>query len=174
VSSSYPNAFCVKCGSHTDTLQKHTVLLQNNARALRGVCASCSSEVYKILPKGVKFKAVEETTAEEKKQYPDAFCVKCKEKTPTNHKHTVILENNSRAVTGSCQACGSDVYRILGKKDGKPALSLVPAKLSDEPRAAARSERRDDAKAKTDALTYVMATAVVLGIISAFLAYTIF
>jgi len=171
VSSSYPNAYCVKCGTHTDTLQKHTVLLQNNARALRGVCASCSSEVYKILPKGVKFKAVEVTTAEEKKKYPDAYCVKCQEQTPTNHKHTVILENNSRAVTGNCKACGSDVYRILAKKS-KAALSLVePVKISETP-----PERRTDdaAKTKVDGLTILMATAVVLGIISAFLAYTIF
>lgn len=48
---SLPNAYCVKCGKQTETKQKHTVLLQNNSRALHGVCASCESEVYRVLPK---------------------------------------------------------------------------------------------------------------------------
>jgi len=49
--SNYPNAFCVKCGKHTDTLKKHTIVLQNNSRALKGVCAACESEVYRVMPK---------------------------------------------------------------------------------------------------------------------------
>ncbi len=55
---SYPNAYCVKCGTHTDTLQKHTVVFQNKARAVKGVCAQCASEVYKIVPKAKDFRDV--------------------------------------------------------------------------------------------------------------------
>ena len=94
---SYPNAYCVKCGSHTDTLQKHTVVLQNNARALKGVCPTCETQVYKILPKGKDFGTKVAMTAEEKKKYPDAYCVKCKEHTPTKNAHTVVFENSARA-----------------------------------------------------------------------------
>ena len=52
--SNYPNAYCVKCGDHTDTQQKHTVVLQSNARALHGKCPKCGSEVFKFLPKKSK------------------------------------------------------------------------------------------------------------------------
>ena len=46
----YPVAYCVKCKAHTQTLNRHTVLLSNKARALRGTCPVCRSENYKILP----------------------------------------------------------------------------------------------------------------------------
>lgn len=126
---SYPNAYCVRCGSHTDTLQKHTVVLQNSARALKGVCAKCESDVYKILPKGVAFKEIQPTTAADKKRYPDAFCVRCQKHTPTTNAHTVIMDNNSRAVTGKCQCCGSEVYRIISPNNKK---ALVKAASDDQ------------------------------------------
>ena len=47
----YPHAYCVKCRTHTNTKEKHTVLLQNNARALTGVCPDCASQVYKFMPR---------------------------------------------------------------------------------------------------------------------------
>lgn len=49
--SQYPNAFCVKCGQHTETLQKRTVVLDSQARAVRGKCVKCGSDVFKFLPK---------------------------------------------------------------------------------------------------------------------------
>lgn len=49
--SGYPDAYCVKCGHHTPTQQKHTVVLQSNARALHGKCPKCGSDVFKFLPK---------------------------------------------------------------------------------------------------------------------------
>ncbi len=49
--TTYPNAYCVKCGTHTETLDKRTVVLKNEARALTGHCASCASEVYRIMAK---------------------------------------------------------------------------------------------------------------------------
>lgn len=55
--SEYPNAYCVKCGSHTNTLKKHTVILQSNARALHGTCPDCGSEVFKFLSKKDKVKS---------------------------------------------------------------------------------------------------------------------
>lgn len=128
---SYPNAFCVRCGSHTDTLQKHTVVLQNSARALKGVCARCESDVYKILPKGVTFKEVKPATEAEKMKYPDAYCVRCQKHTPTANAHTVIMDNNSRAVTGKCQCCGSEVYRIISHDDKKAKVKAKTKAPSD-------------------------------------------
>jgi predicted nucleic acid-binding Zn-ribbon protein len=52
--SDYPNAYCVKCGHHTVTQQKHTVILQSQARALHGKCPECGSDVFKFLPKKSK------------------------------------------------------------------------------------------------------------------------
>ena len=49
--ASYPQAYCVKCKAHTETKSKHTVILQNNARALTGTCPDCASQVYKFMPK---------------------------------------------------------------------------------------------------------------------------
>jgi len=121
--SSYPNAYCVKCGTHTETQGKHTVILQNNARALQGVCPTCESDVYRIMPK-----AAEPAKAEPaKKDYPDAFCVKCQKHTPTNAAKTVILENASRALTGTCSCCGSEVYRLMPAVDKLPTATVMEA-----------------------------------------------
>src|SRR5690606_18708177 len=38
----YPDAFCVKCKTHTPALKGHTVILSNDRRALRGICPHCS------------------------------------------------------------------------------------------------------------------------------------
>jgi hypothetical protein len=48
--ASYPSSYCVKCKAHTDTLGKHTVLLSNNRRALKGVCPICATETYRLMP----------------------------------------------------------------------------------------------------------------------------
>lgn len=118
--SSYPNAYCVKCGTHTETQGKHTVILQNNARALQGVCPTCASDVYRIMPKAGAAEPA-------KKDYPDAFCVKCKKHTPTNAAKTVILENASRALTGTCSCCGSEVYRLMPAVDKLPTATVLEA-----------------------------------------------
>jgi hypothetical protein len=118
----YPNAFCVKCGAHTETLKKHTVVLGSQARALKGVCPRCESDVYKFLPKGKKFKFGENA---KDSLYPDAFCVKCQDHKPTLKAHTVVLGNKSRALTGECASCGSEVYRILTPKKEAMAKQVV-------------------------------------------------
>lgn len=105
---SYPNAYCVKCGKQTESLDKHTIVMQNGVRAVKGVCADCRSQVYKIVPKMQDFHA-----PKAKGGYPDAFCLKCRAHMPTANARTVVLENQSRALTGNCGECGSEVYRIL-------------------------------------------------------------
>ena len=112
----YPDAYCVKCGKHTMTQNKHTIVMSNSSRALKGVCPTCESEVYKIMPKVRAAKTRMALTTEELKRYPDAFCMKCKAHTPTANAHTVVLDNMSRAVTGACKNCGSEVFRILNHR----------------------------------------------------------
>jgi hypothetical protein len=179
---SYPNAYCVKCGTHTETLSKHTVLLQNNARALRGVCQSCESEVYKILPK-LKDAPKVKMTEEEKRRYPDAFCVKCQTHTPTANARTVILDNMSRAVTGSCKCCGSEVYRIIGASKGEPAPAAGAAKTAlakpeskplrfPSDRRLALTRPAEIQKAPSH-WTYLFAAGVIAGIVAGFMALTL-
>jgi hypothetical protein len=52
--------------------------------------------------------------------YPDAYCVKCREHTPTSKKHTIVLSSSARAMTGECPKCGSTVYKILPGKAEAP------------------------------------------------------
>ncbi len=173
---SYPNAYCVKCGSHTDTLQKHTVVLQNNARALKGVCPTCETQVYKILPKGKDFGIKVPMTSEEKKKYPDAFCVKCKEHTPTKNAHTVVFDNNSRAVNGSCGKCGSEVYRILGSKDGAKIVEAIEDAQKEAKKVShlvPLTRRADDSKKARMQWTYLVAGCMIMGIMAAFFAYSL-
>ncbi|HYX38911.1 MAG TPA: DUF5679 domain-containing protein [Oligoflexus sp.] len=47
----YPDSYCIKCKKHTDTLGKHTIMLVNNRRALKGVCPICATETYRFMPK---------------------------------------------------------------------------------------------------------------------------
>lgn len=49
-------------------------------------------------------------------KYPAAYCVKCKEYTDASNPHTVLLKNNSRALTGACPRCQSKVYMIMPKR----------------------------------------------------------
>lgn len=70
--------------------------------------------------------------------YPAAYCVKCRSKTDTANRHTVVLENKSRAMTGACPKCGNQVYRFMPRKGqtlmkmketlfGKASTILAPA-----------------------------------------------
>lgn len=183
---SYPNAFCVRCGSHTDTLEKHTVVLQNSARALKGVCSKCESAVYKILPKGVSFKDIKPISNAEKKKYPDAYCVRCQKHTPTANAHTVIMDNNSRAVTGECQCCGSKVYRIISQDNNKALVAdkIAPtdnlsAKLLKDRLAAFNGNRnvpvtrRAVDAAKAPFWSFLAACCFIVAVIGAFLFFTV-
>ncbi len=46
----YPDSYCIKCKKHTQTLGKHTILLSNKRRVLKGICPTCSSETYRFMP----------------------------------------------------------------------------------------------------------------------------
>lgn len=187
---SYPNAFCVRCGSHTETMQKHTVVLQNSARALKGVCAKCESDVYKILPKGVSFKEIKPASAAEMKKYPDAYCVRCQKHTPTTNPHTVIMDNNSRAVTGKCQCCGSEVYRIIspdnkkalvedGKRSKGRSTQDFATKMLKERLAAFNGNRnvpitrRAEDAARSPLWSFLAACAIILTVIAGFVYFTL-
>ncbi|MCX6130991.1 MAG: DUF5679 domain-containing protein [Proteobacteria bacterium] len=64
----YPEVFCIKCKSHTNTLGKHTVILGNNRRALKGVCPVCSTETYRFMPNKDETKVVAELALVSSKQ----------------------------------------------------------------------------------------------------------
>ena len=109
------------------------MLLQNNARALRGVCQSCESEVYKILPK-IKDAPKASLTEEEKRRYPDAFCVRCQAHTPTTNARTVILDKKwgspgvtKDGVTVSKEVELEDPFENMGAK----LVNEVASKTSD-------------------------------------------
>ena len=119
---SYPQAWCVKCREHTDTQNKHTVVLANSARALTGVCPDCASQVYKILPKKKQKTATisapafntHPTSYDVTGEYNNkAFCVSCQSHTLMHDAKGVILENGTKAAKGYCQECQSQVYKIL-------------------------------------------------------------
>ena len=142
--SNYPDAYCIKCKTHTDTVGRHTVIMQNGARALHGVCPKCESEVFQIMSKNIpaqpakrekpereiseatKMTSAKNHAGESSSQksssggvaavYPDAYCVKCKTTTPALKGHTVILANDRRALRGVCPNCSSEIYKILPRK----------------------------------------------------------
>lgn len=45
----------------------------------------------------------------------DAYCVKCKKKTEMGDPQPVKMKNGRNAMKGKCPACGTGLYRILGK-----------------------------------------------------------
>lgn len=182
----YPNAYCVKCGKQTPTLQKHTVVLESKARALRGVCRDCEADVYRILPKDRDYKTLLEQSPNQK-SYPNAYCVRCRDHTPTDGAHTVYLENDSRsrAMTGTCRHCGTEVYRILGyKNEGGPNEGRDERKVSGgaslsvvQPQAApqnyAQAQMRS-AQRPSNGYALWVAGGLIVGIIAGFMLVSIF
>jgi len=187
--ATYPDAFCVKCGTHTETKQKYTVVLASNARAVKGVCPQCASNVFKIVPKAKDFTAPKaEAPAAAQAKYPDCFCLKCQKLTETLESKTVVLENASRALTGKCKDCGSDVYRIMSPSQ-KAALQAL--KSGDRPvasaavrQAVAAPDRRLQAPrriysarhaeyAQPNQWAFVAAAASIIAIIAAFFVYAV-
>lgn len=45
----------------------------------------------------------------------EAYCVKCKGKTPMKDSQEVTMKNGRKALKGKCPKCGTGLYRILGK-----------------------------------------------------------
>jgi hypothetical protein len=44
------------------------------------------------------------------------YCVKCRERTETNHTTTITTKNNRLALTGTCQICNTKKFKFI-KKD---------------------------------------------------------
>ncbi len=68
--------------------------------------------------------------------YPTAYCLSCRKHTETKNRHTVVLVNSARALTGYCPDCKNQVYKILAKKksqqtcNGKASLGKKPRNMS--------------------------------------------
>jgi hypothetical protein len=46
----------------------------------------------------------------------EAYCVKCKAKRTVKNPETVQMKNGRPAVKGSCETCGTGMYKILSNK----------------------------------------------------------
>ncbi len=44
----------------------------------------------------------------------EAYCVKCKQKREMKDAKQVTMKNGKKAMTGSCSACGTKMFRIGG------------------------------------------------------------
>ena len=45
----------------------------------------------------------------------EAYCVKCKAKKEMSDAAEVTMKNGRKAMKGKCPACGTGMYRIMGK-----------------------------------------------------------
>ena len=199
---SYPDAYCVKCGKHTATTQKQTVLLQNSARALKGVCPDCTTEVYKILPKNKAFKKTTPRGSANQSQiksndprktvYPDSYCVKCGDHSAVVNPKLTQLDNGSRAMKGNCAKCGTETYRILGnqklrkttvkgafeskakgKKNATRDLAREQAFKEFQNRRIALSRRADSSGGISRKTSMALGLGVILGMVATVLAFNL-
>ena len=46
----------------------------------------------------------------------EAYCVKCKKKTEIKDPKEITMKNGRQAITGTCSACGTKVFRIKSNK----------------------------------------------------------
>jgi len=179
--SNYPNAYCIKCKSHTETVGRHTVVMQNGARALHGMCPKCESEVFQIVGKKKADEAAASSTPKQDQSassqttrvaaavYPDAYCVKCKTTTKALKGHTVILSNDRRALRGVCPSCDSEIYKILPKNKDYSVKSDddIRARPEAKPVSLAVTRLSDDHEKSTtmrDRMKYVLDGAIVTGV----------
>jgi len=45
----------------------------------------------------------------------EGYCVKCKEKTEMKDSEEVEMKNKRKALKGTCEKCGTKMFKILGK-----------------------------------------------------------
>lgn len=45
----------------------------------------------------------------------EGYCVKCKEKREMKDTEEVEMKNKRRALKGTCEKCGTKMFKILGK-----------------------------------------------------------
>ena len=43
------------------------------------------------------------------------YCVKCRQKKEMRNTQEIVMKNKRRAIKGNCIACGTKMFRILGK-----------------------------------------------------------
>ena len=116
---SYPDPYCVKCKTHTPVTGSRSVILKNSSRAVRGTCANCNSEVYRILPKKKSDSKTRHLAEIKPQRFPiDAFqaacqCGKCNKKTMALYKTGLVYSNGERVLEGRCLTCSSKVKREL-------------------------------------------------------------
>jgi len=46
----------------------------------------------------------------------DARCMKCKKQVEVKEPKEVVMKNGMKAISGTCGACGTKVFKITGKK----------------------------------------------------------
>lgn len=49
----------------------------------------------------------------------EARCMKCRKQVKIKNPEEVIMKNGLAAVKGVCPDCGTKVFRIIGKPEGK-------------------------------------------------------
>lgn len=105
---SYPSAYCVKCRDHTDTQNRHTVVLTNKSRALTGVCPKCQNQVYKFMPKKAAQKALSmfKTSGESKQSNV----------LTRGHSGSKVIK-----ALGTCPSCHSDRMAAFGRRETTPS-----------------------------------------------------
>lgn len=47
---------------------------------------------------------------------PEAYCVKCRAKRDVKNGKEVAMKDDRSALTGTCEKCGTKMFKILGKK----------------------------------------------------------
>jgi hypothetical protein len=60
--------------------------------------------------------AFSESNLRRKEMAEKGYCVKCKAKQDMKDEQKVTMKNGRAAVKGKCPACGTGMYKILGKK----------------------------------------------------------
>jgi uncharacterized Zn finger protein (UPF0148 family) len=53
---------------------------------------------------------------------PEGYCVKCKAKKPIAEGVEETMKNGRKAIKGKCPACGTVMFKILGKSAAPPAV----------------------------------------------------
>lgn len=49
----------------------------------------------------------------------EAYCVKCREKRPIKDAKQVQMKNGRYAMEGTCEVCGTKLFRMISDKDAK-------------------------------------------------------
>ncbi|MGH7940275.1 MAG: DUF5679 domain-containing protein [Limisphaerales bacterium] len=70
----------------------------------------------------------------------EGYCVKCKAKKEIANGVEEVMKNGRKAIKGKCPACGTVMFKILGKAaagETRPAKTEVPSSTPPPPNPAA-------------------------------------